>query len=120
MSSRHLTRLDIERFAYGEDDSLEAIIFDNPEYLRALEEIWDDELPRDFAPTIVRSLRFHKFVSNTATTTIDVGLAMGRAIPHYLFRVSRFEAAEESADGHSTNGGGDTPHRPESKGDDRS
>lgn len=99
MNEHRLTQLDIERYAYGEDDSLEEAIFSSPEYLDVLERIWSEELPRDLAPRVLQALRVQKFMSDASAVTLDLGLAMGRAISHHLLRAAtRDEPDERSGD----------------------
>lgn len=82
--SERLTQLDILRFAYGEADELEAVIFDDPDYLEQLEEIWASEMPRDLTGPLVQMARAQATVSDTLGLVIDVAVAFGKAIPHYL------------------------------------
>ena len=84
MSGRNLTRLDLERFAYGEDDTHEDVILSDPEYLRALDEIWASELPRDLAPGILQAIRLRDFIAGTTVAVLDLGVTFGAAISHYL------------------------------------
>lgn len=89
-----LTRLDIERFAYGEADELEDVILADSEYLRALEEVWAEELPRDLGTRVLRALQLERFVSGVARAALDLTVKFGEALPHYL-EVSIEDAAEE-------------------------
>lgn len=84
MNVERLTRLDIERFAYGEADELEETILSNPEYLAELEEIWAEELPRDLRTPVLRALQVEQFISGVLGTTLDLTLSMGSAFTHYL------------------------------------
>jgi hypothetical protein len=93
MSGR-LTRLDIERFAYGEADELEDVILADAECLRALEEVWAEELPRDLGARVLRALQIERFISGAAGAALDLTVKFGEAIPHYL-EVSIEDAAEQ-------------------------
>ena len=84
MSERRLTRLELERFAYGEDDTHEDVILSDPGYVQALEEIWSSELPRDLAPGILQAIRLRDFIAGTTAAVVDLAVAFGAAIPHYL------------------------------------
>ena len=83
MSDR-LTQTDLLRFAYGEADDLEDVILENPAYLDVLEEIWASEMPRDLRGPMVRALQAQQTVSDTLGTVLDLTIAFGKAIPHYL------------------------------------
>jgi hypothetical protein len=82
--SERLSHLDLLRFAYGEADELEDVILSDPGYLEALEEIWASELPRDLRPGLLRAVQLERFVSGTLGAALDLTIAFGRALPHYL------------------------------------
>ena len=110
MTEGRLTRLDLERFAYGEDDTHEGVILSDPEYLRELEEIWASELPRDLAPGILQAIRLRGFVAGTAGAVLDLGVAFGAAISHYLeASIGEPDEVDEILDDRRTDG---PPNRP--------
>ncbi len=82
--SERLTQTDLLRFAYGEADELEDVILDDPDYLQALEEIWASEMPHDLRGPLVRTLQAQQTVSDTLGVVLDLTIAFGKAIPHYL------------------------------------
>ena len=84
MSEHRLQLSDIERFAYGEADELESIIFENSEYLALLEEIWATELPSDLRTPVMRAVQFERFVSGTLGLALDTAIGMGQGVLHYL------------------------------------
>jgi len=82
--SERLTQTELLRFAYGEADELEEVILSDPEYLEVLEQIWAGEMSRDLSGPLVRTLQMQKMVSDTMGAVLDLTVAFGRAIPHYL------------------------------------
>ena len=84
MSAQRLQLSDIERFAYGEADELETVIFENAEYLSILEEIWTSELPSDLRTPVMRAVQFERFVSGTLGLALDTAIGMGQGTLHYL------------------------------------
>ncbi len=82
--SERLTQTDLLRFAYGEADELEDVILDDPEYLRALEDVWASEMPHDLRGPLVRTLQAQQTMSDTLGVVLDLTIAFGKAIPHYL------------------------------------
>lgn len=93
--SERLTQTDLLRFAYGEADELEEAIFENPEYLDALEEIWASEMPRDLRGPLVRALQAQKTVSDTLGVVLDLTIAFGKAIPHYMAADAGVDEADQ-------------------------
>ena len=84
MSTPRLSIADIERFAYGEADELEATILGDEEYLAVLEDIWQSELPRDLREPVVRAIQLERFVSGTLGLALDTAIGMGEGTLHYL------------------------------------
>ena len=84
MSEQRLQLSDIERFAYGEADELESVIFEDAEYLSTLEGIWASELPGDLRTPVMRAIQFERFVSGTLGLALDTAIGMGQGALHYL------------------------------------
>lgn len=96
MSDQRLQLADIERFAYGEADDLEAIILADAEYLEMLEEIWASELPVDLRGPVMRAVQFERFVSRTLGLTLDTAIGMGQGTLHYLAASAEDESDEDA------------------------
>jgi hypothetical protein len=97
MSEQRLQLSDIERFAYGEADELESLIFDDAEYLSMLEEIWASELPGDLRTPVMRAIQLERFVSGTLGLALDTAIGMSQGLLHYL-AASADDAPDENDD----------------------
>lgn len=84
MTGARLSVADIERFAYGEADELEATILGDEEYLAVLQEIWESELPNDLREPVLRALQLERFVRGALGLALDTAIGMGEGTLHYL------------------------------------
>lgn len=84
MSDVKLSLADIERFAYGEADELEDVIFSSQAYLDTLEEIWAEELPSDLQPAVLRAIQLEKLIGDVLGLTLDTSAGLLGSVLHYL------------------------------------
>lgn len=84
MSDIRLSLSDIERFAYGEADELEPVIFADQAYLDALEEIWAEEMPTDLRPAVLRAIQLEKLIGDVLGLTLDTTAGLLGSVLHYL------------------------------------